>query len=232
MKIIRMDSTMLDSFVNSSYRPLLPTNGDSINEINETQFELKEEENDENEDDSQQAYDELYTLSLELVKKNKKLREESKRLNQDLISSNDELREKEETINCLDSKFMISLHNLSKVQDELNELKIGYDELNKENLSLREKLKRQDEDIINLESKLTISKEIVELGSSDVIKLKSELKLAYEDLNNIKGIGNELIKVQNENATLKTQVTQLESHKRKCKYKFTQGEEKYEKLFR
>ena len=135
-----MDSTMFDS----SYKPPLPTNGDSINEINKSQFELKEEENDENEYDSQQAYDELYTLSLELVKKNKKLREESKKLNQDLIFSNDEFREKEETINCLDSKFMISLHNLSKVQDELNELKIGYDELNKENLSLRDKLKRQD----------------------------------------------------------------------------------------
>ena len=74
MKIIRMDSTMLDSFVDSSYRPPLPTNGDSINEINKSQLELKEEENDENEYGTQQAYDELYTLSLELVNKKIKRR--------------------------------------------------------------------------------------------------------------------------------------------------------------
>lgn len=137
MKIIRMDSTILecvDSCVDSS-RPLLHTIGDSDFELNESQFDLKEEENDENE---------LCTFSLELVKKNKRLIEESKKLTKQLVSSKYELREKEEVINCVDSKFMISSHNLSIIQDELNELMLGCDELNHENLNLRDKLKKQD----------------------------------------------------------------------------------------
>ena len=152
------------------------------------------------------------------------------------------LEREKEVINCVDSKFMISSHNLSNIQDELNELKLGCDELNQENLNLRDKLKRQDKDINNLESKLTISKENLpnaqnkikdlELGSNVIDEIKFELKLAHEELNNFKGIENELIKVKNENSTLKNQVTQLESYKQKYECKFTQGEEKFEKLFR
>ena len=74
-----MDSTKLEclDFCVDSSRPLfLPSIVDSNPQINESQFGLKEEENVYNEDDLQQAYEELYTLSLELDKKNKKLREE------------------------------------------------------------------------------------------------------------------------------------------------------------
>ena len=63
MKINRMDS--------SSWT-FLPTIGDSNLEINESQFELKQEEN---EDIIEQAYNEFYTSSIELVKKNKRLKE-------------------------------------------------------------------------------------------------------------------------------------------------------------
>ncbi|WP_193450554.1 hypothetical protein, partial [Streptomyces plicatus] len=65
-----------------------------------------------------------------------------------------------------------------------------------------------------------------------VNELKLELKLANEELNKFKGIENELTKVKNENSTLKTQVTQLESYKQKYECKFTQSEEKFEKLFK
>ena len=88
-----MDSTLSDC-VDSSLRSLLPSNKDSNIEINESQFNLKEEENGEIEKVNQQAYDELYTFSLQLVKKNRKLKEESKKLNKDLIYSKEELREK------------------------------------------------------------------------------------------------------------------------------------------
>ncbi|WP_220451100.1 hypothetical protein, partial [Streptomyces plicatus] len=149
-----MDSTSLDfvdSCVDSSRSPLLPTIGDSNNEFKESQFELKEEDYDENE-----AYEELYTWSLEVSKKNKRLKEESKRLNKELVSSKDELKEKEELINCVESKFMISLHNLSNIKDDLNELKIDCDNLKKENSKQRDQLQRQDKDFNNLESMLTI----------------------------------------------------------------------------
>ena len=89
---------------------------------------------------------------------------------------------------------------------------------------------------------MTISKEnlsnaqnkikTLELGSNVINELKFELKFAHEELNNFKGIGNELIKVKNENSTIKNQVTQLESYKQKYECKFTQGKEKFEKLFK
>lgn len=70
--------------------------------------------------------------------------------------------------------------------------------LNNENSNLRNQLKRQDKDINNLESKLTISEENLfnaqnkikglELGSNMVNELNYELKLAYKDLNNLKEI--------------------------------------------
>uniref|UniRef100_UPI003F8856DF hypothetical protein n=1 Tax=Cysteiniphilum litorale TaxID=2056700 RepID=UPI003F8856DF len=130
----------LDSCVDSS-RPLLPSSiGDSNIKLNESQTHSNKEEN---EDDLQQAYDDLYTFTLELEEKNKRLIEESKKLNKQLDSSNDELREKEEVINCVDSKFLISLNNLYIVQDELKELKMGYDNINKENLKLKDLLKEQ-----------------------------------------------------------------------------------------
>ena len=284
-----MDSTsldLLDSCVDSSRPLILPSYGDSNIKIKESQLELKEEEFDEHE-----AYEELYTWSLEVSKNNKRLKEESKRLNKELVSSKNELREKDEVINCVDSKFMISLHNLYNAQDELNSLKIDYENLNMENSKLRDQLQRQDKDTNNLESKLTISKEnlsnaqnelneikincdelnnenlnlrdtikrqdenidylkskltisnenlsngqnnvkTLELGSNVVNELESKLKLAYEELNKFKGIEIELTKVKNENSTLKTQVTQLESYKQKYECKFTHGEHKFEKLFK
>ncbi|WP_274923148.1 hypothetical protein, partial [Streptomyces clavifer] len=83
-----------------------------------------------------------------------------------------------------------------------------------------------DENIIYLRSKLNLSNDqsnlqTLELGSNVVNKLKLELKLAHEELNKFKGIENELTKVKNENSTLKTQVTQLESYKQKYECKFT-----------
>jgi len=279
---------MLD-FVDSPRSLLLPSIGDSNNEFKESQFELKDEENDENENDI--SYEELYTLSLKLDKKNRRLREESKNLHKELVSSKDELREKEELINCVESKFMISLNNFHNIKDEMNELKISYEDLKKENSNLRDHIKNQVEDIINLDSKLIISKEklsnaqnelnkmkincdehkkdnlnlmdtlkrqdeninylkskliiskenlsnvqsnlqTLELGTKEINELKFELKKAHKDLNNYKEIENDLLKVKNENSILINKVTQLESYKRKYECKFTQGEEKFEKLFK
>ncbi|WP_274923139.1 hypothetical protein, partial [Streptomyces clavifer] len=149
---------------------LVPSIGDSNNEFKESQFELKDEENDENENDI--SYEELYTLSLKLDKKNRRLREESKNLHKELVSSKDELREKEELINCVESKFMISLNNFHNIKDEMNELKISYEDLKKENSNLRDHIKNQVEDIINLDSKLIISKEKLSNAQNELNKMK------------------------------------------------------------
>ena len=71
-------------------------------------------------------------------------------------------------LQCLDSKFLISLHNLSKTQDELNEMKIDYDGLNKENLNLKDQLKRQEKDNKDQEIKLKISKEDLSNAQSKI----------------------------------------------------------------
>ena len=55
----------------------------------------------------------MYTLSVELVKKNERLKEESKKVAKESASLKDELREIEEVMHCLDSKFVISLHNVT-----------------------------------------------------------------------------------------------------------------------
>lgn len=233
-----MDFPTLDC-VDSSVRSLLPPNKDSKTEINASHFDLKEEENDEIDKVNQEAFNELYVFSLDLIKKNKTLKEESKRLNTDLNSSKQELRENEEVIKCVDSRYLSSLHNLSKTQYELNEMKIDYDGLNKENLYLKDQLKRQDKDNkdqeINFKEDLSKAQSKIQnliLESIVGNELELKLKLAYEELNNFKGIENELLKVKNENSTLKTQVTQLESFIQKYEDRFTQGEVKFEKLFK
>ena len=177
-----MDSTMID-FADSSSSILLPTIGDSNIEFKVSQLEsklkLKEVEFIENENDIQQAYDELCTFSLQLVKKNKRLEEKSKSLNKQLVSSKDELREKEELINCVESKFMISLNNLSNIKDEIYELKIDCDNLKKKNSKLRYQLQRQDKD-----SKLNISKKNLSNAQDELNKIKINCdELNKEDLN-------------------------------------------------
>ena len=52
---------------------------------------------------------------------------------------------------------MISLNNLSKIKDEIYELKIDSENLKNENSKLRDQ--RQDKDFNNLESKLSISRQ-------------------------------------------------------------------------
>ena len=80
-----MDSTILES-VDSPSSPFLPICGDSNIEINESQ--LKQEGNNENEYDIQQ--DMVNCVHCEkLVKKNKNLKVESKKLAKELTSSID-----------------------------------------------------------------------------------------------------------------------------------------------
>ncbi|WP_193450567.1 hypothetical protein, partial [Streptomyces plicatus] len=130
---------------------------------------------------------------------------------------------------------------LSNVQNELNKSKKNCDELTKENSNLCELVKNQVEDIVNLESKLTLTKEnlsnaqsnikTLELGSNTK-ELEIKLKCTNEKINKFNGIEIQLIKVKNENSILKNKVTQLENQKQKYECKFTQSEEKLEKLFK
>ena len=69
----------------------------------------------------------------------------------------------------------------------------------------------------------------LELGSNVINELNYELKLAYKDLNNFKEIEKEIRK---ENTILKDQVTHPEGYKQKYEDMFTQGDEKFEKLFK